>query len=97
MEIEIFRMSPFYRDGGSRDEIITNIGIFKLVKKLRNPNEQNGFYSNEKRVEKETEDLLYKAMKEFLEVKKEKDVVRMVEQFNRFYNKYGYKAIKTEE
>lgn len=42
--IVVFKASPPYRDGGSRDEICTNVGIFSLIKKLKNPGNRNGFY-----------------------------------------------------
>lgn len=42
--IVVFKASPQYKDGGSRDEICTNVGIFSLVKKLKNPGNRNGFY-----------------------------------------------------
>ena len=42
--IIVFKASPQYMDGGSRDEICTNIGIFSLVKKLKNLGNRNGFY-----------------------------------------------------
>lgn len=96
MQIEIFRMSNAYLDGGSRDEITTNRGMFSLIKKLKNPNDRNGFYKNGKKVEENLEKELVKAMDIFLKLKEYEYVLREVANFNNLYNKHGYKAVKIE-
>lgn len=97
MEIQIFKMSSPYLDGGSIDEIVTNIGIFSLIKKLKNPNNKNGFYEKGSKVDSDIEQLLIKAVNKFLEDKEEQHVIREVENFNNIYRRHGYKAIKIEE
>lgn len=93
-EIKIFKVSDYYLDGGSRDEIITNIGTFKLVKKIGNPNNNNGFYKDCQKVEKEIEGELKNSLEEYLEEIKLKSVEQALNNFNMVYGEYGYKVIK---
>lgn len=67
--IEIFKVSEPYLDGGSRDCIYTNMGIFKLVNKIGNPGKANGFYKDGEAVGSRIQELLQQALVDYSEVK----------------------------
>lgn len=93
-KIKILKVSDFYLDGGSRDEIVTNVGIFSLRQKIQNLENKNGFYENGTHVGRDLNEALKKALDKYLENKNNDYVLKQVEYFNKNYEKYGYKLVK---
>ncbi len=71
-EIKVFSIGAQYRDGGSIDSIHTNIGEFKLIKRLGNKDDKNGFYDNNGKVEEPRAEELSKALDKFFKEKRDK-------------------------
>lgn len=77
-EIEIFIVSDVYLDGGSRDKIVTNVGIFSLRQKLGNIENKNGFYVDGTHVGRELNEALKKALDKYLKNKNNDYVLKQV-------------------
>lgn len=76
MEIIILQTSSIYRDGGSMDKVVSNIGNFSYINELGNKENNNGFYQENKKVDNNTQNLLMNALLIFRN--KEKQTVRKV-------------------
>lgn len=63
--IKILKISYIHLDGGSIDEIITNIGTFKLINKIGNIDNKNGFYNESGKVSDELQHNLKLALDGF--------------------------------
>lgn len=51
IDIKVLKLSPIQKNSESRKQVVTNTGIFELVRGFKDPENKNGYYQNGQKIE----------------------------------------------